>query len=309
MKPHLRIVVALALGAGAIAWPLGAQSGPPGAPTPQPKQPPRPAQTAEDSARCEQIVGSARVDSVPVGLFIGARGIDGELDAAGARRIALNVGAGFVPPTPLRLSVFAGPARTHVLRPMGGDTAVGLRAPTITGVYRVRSTRGDSAIDIAVIRSTLIIGFDSAVVSAIRSAAMIPSLFQPPDDEDTMHVDIRLSTDSIAGSKRLISATFPRLPVVDAIPLAGNPPAEFPPEVKADSSLDRGEVVLRFVVDRSGLPALDAIEIVRATSEEFARAALAAMSKQRFRPATVKGCPVSQEIDYPFTFLLPASAR
>jgi TonB family protein len=283
------IVAVTALCGAAMASPLGAQT------------------TPSDSARCEQIVGSARVDSVPAGLFVAAHRIDGPLSADAQRRIALNVGAGFVPPVPLRLSVFAGPVRTHVLRPIGGDTTVDLRAPTITGVYRVRSVRGDSTIDVAVIRSTLIIGFDSSVISAIHGATMVPGLFDPPDDDDTMHVDVRLSTDSMAGSHRLVSAMFPRLPVVDAIPLAGNPPAEFPPELKSDTDLDRGEVVVRFVVDRSGWPALNAIEIVRATSQEFARAALAAMPRQRFRPATVKGCPVSQVIDYPFTFLLPTA--
>ncbi len=263
------------------------------------------AQTVPDSIECERIVATARVDSALVGLFIAARRTDGEMPRQFERHIALSVGAMFSAPVPLRLSVFSGPARLHILRPVDGDTTTDLRAPTITSIVRVTAVRGDTAVDVSVVRRSLVIGFDSAVMAAVHNVARVPGAFLQEKGDDTMRVDIRVSTDSIDGAQRIISASFPRLPVVDAVPLR-NPPAVFPDEAKADS-LDRGEVVFRLIVGQSGEVDLSTIEVLRATSLSFVRAALQALPQQRFRPAKVKGCPVAQEIDYPFAFVLPGS--
>jgi TonB family protein len=88
------------------------------------------------------------------------------------------------------------------------------------------------------------------------------------------------------------------------VPQRDNPPPVFPEDEKADS-VTTGEVVLRFVVDRSGLPDMATIELVRATSLSFARAAIVALPSQRFQPATIHGCAVAQAIDYSFSFVLP----
>jgi hypothetical protein len=189
---------------------------------------------------------------------------------------------------------------------MSGDTTVDLRAPTVTGVYRISSTRGDTGVRVRVIRASLIIGFDSAVIAAVHEASTVQSVFAPPTGDDSMKVDIRLSTDSISGSHRVTSAYFPRLPVVDALPVSTNPAAKFP--TGQVDSLARAEVVFRLVVDRDGLADLGAVEVVRAGDFPFVRAALEALPLQRFRPATVKGCPIAQVIDYPFTFA-PASSE
>jgi len=103
-----------------------------------------------------------------------------------------------------------------------------------------------------------------------------------------------------------VDADFPRMPVVDAVPFRNNPPAAFPEVEKLDSA-SRGEVVLRFVVDRAGLPAMETIEVVRATAMTFLRAALTVLPDQRFTPARINGCAVAQEIYYPFSFVMPAS--
>jgi TonB family protein len=94
------------------------------------------------------------------------------------------------------------------------------------------------------------------------------------------------------------------MPVIDAMPRRDNPPAAFPEDEKADS-VTSGEVVLRFVVDRTGTPDLATIELVRATSLSFARAAVMALPSQRFEPATIRGCAVAQAVDYSFGFVLP----
>jgi outer membrane biosynthesis protein TonB len=114
---------------------------------------------------------------------------------------------------------------------------------------------------------------------------------------------VRFSTDSTIDGHRIIAATFPRMPVVDAVPKRDNPPPAFPEDEKADS-VTSGEVVLRFVVDRSGTPDLATIELVRATSLSFAKAAVIALPSQRFEPATIRGCAVAQVIDYSFSFVV-----
>jgi TonB family protein len=264
------------------------------------------AQATVDTANCEKIVSAAQVDSTTVGLYVSARGVNEDLSAEDARRLELAVGAVFMAPTPLRLSVFTGPGRLHILRLLGGDTTADLRAPTITSTTRLMTVRGDTGIRMTLLRRSLVIGFDSAVISAIRlSSVLLRGMLVPQDGADSLRVDIRVSTDSLEG-ERLGSANFPRLPVVDAMPLSA-PPLAFPAEAKADS-LDRGEVVLRMVINRDGIPDPSTVEVVRASAVSFVRAALQALPKQRFRPAKVKGCPVAQEIDFPFAFVLPDSS-
>jgi TonB family protein len=257
-----------------------------------------------DSAHCDSIVAAARVDSVRVGLFLGAHRTDGPpLEEEQMRQLMVSVGAAFVPPKPFRLTVFSGPARSRSLRTLGADSTTTLRAPTVTGVYRITATAQGVA-NILIVRMSLVPGFDSSATDAIRVAATGNPAFATPVGVDTMHVDISFSTDSSAGARRLVSAAFPRMPVVDVAPMADNPAPEFPDAAKADS-LDFGEVVLRFVVARDGTPEFDTLELIRSSDPSFTRAALRALAKHRFRPATIRGCTVAQQIDYAFNFSLP----
>jgi len=278
-----RAIVAVVL--SAVAHSASAQTSPP------------------DTTKCDSIVASARADVVDVGLFASISRIDdGGIAFADAQKIAVAVGSGFIPPRPFRLSVFAGPARTRLLRARSGDTVPELQAPTVTGVYRVSVTkRGVSGLQ--VIRASLMAGFDSAAIRAIESAAAVHVLL-PPAGEDSMRAEVRFSTDSTLVSRRITSASFPRMPVVNATPLRDNPPPVFPEEEKGDSTV-AGEVVFRFVVDRDGRPAMETVELVRGSSLAFIRAALAVLPRQAFAPATIRGCRVYQRVEYPFTFAAP----
>lgn len=259
---------------------------------------------AKDSTRCDSIVAASHVDSVDVGLFISAlRSDGGDLAEGRAQMIATVIGGGFIPPRPFRLTVFSGPARMRALRRVSSDTAATLRAPTLTGVYRFVSTR-KGVVRVSTVRASLMPGFDSAAATAIHEAGYVGGIVAPEGGEDSMHVEVRLSTDSVAGARRLVAAFFPRLPVVDAIPLWDNPAAVFPEEAKQDS-LTTGEVVMRFVVDREGEPAMETIEVLRATGFSFLKSALSALPHQRFVPATVHGCAVAQLVEYPFSFMAP----
>lgn len=257
-----------------------------------------------DSTRCDSVVSASRVDSVDVGLFISAfRSDGGELPDGKGQIIATVIGGGFVPPRPFRLTVFSGPARMRLLRLLSSDTAAALRAPTLTGIYRFTATK-QGVTRVGTVRASLMPGFDSAATTAIHEAGYIGGILSSSEDEDSMRVDIRFSTDSTVGSRRLVTGFFPRLRVVDAVPQRDNPSAVFPEEAKRDS-ITMGEVLLRFVVDRSGEPAMETVEVIRATGLSFLRSALNALQHQHFVPATVGGCAVAQLIEYPFSFVAP----
>ncbi len=285
-----RSIVALLLSCATIA-----RAQEPSRPTPP---------SPSDVARCDSIVAAARVDSVQAAVFISVRRWDGgDLSPELASIMSLTVGAEFVPPKPIRLSVFSGSSRPRFLR-AASDTLADLRAPTISGRYRFWAKDSGVVTNISTVRASLIPGFDSAAVLAIRAAA-VAKAFVPPTDDDSMLVDVHLSTDSTAGAQRMIAAVLPRMPVVDAVVRPGNPAAVFPDQARQDS-VPSGDVVLRFVVDRDGLPAMETVELVRGGQQvAFVRSALAALPAQKFVPATIHGCAVAQVVEYAFTFINP----
>jgi TonB family protein len=171
----------------------------------------------------------------------------------------------------------------------------------VTGVYRFQLRDDGTVSDFAIARMSLVPGFDSAVVAAIQAAAQEKSL--PRFEGQIKHFEVRLTTDSLAGGRRLLAAEFPRMPVVDAVAKPGNPMPEYPLEEKRDSV--EGNAVLRFVVDRDGEPIVETVMVVRATTRGFMNAALTTLPNLRFTPATIKGCAVAQVVDYPFNFVRP----
>ena len=264
--------------------------------------------TRPDAAKCDSIVAAAKADLVDVGLFASIARVDGgEIAFVDAQKIAAALGSAFIPPRPFRLSVFNGPIRTRLLRGRAVDTVPELQPPTVTGVYRLTVTTHGVSGSVRVVRASLMTGFDSAAIEAIESTASFRVLL-PPAGEDSMRVEVRFSTDSTLISRRFTSASFPRMPVVNAVPLRDNPAPVFPEEEKGDSTVT-GEVVFRFVVDREGQPAIETVELVRGSSFNFIRAALEILPRQRFTPATIRGCSVAQRVEYPFTFAAPDVER
>jgi hypothetical protein len=262
------------------------------------------ADSLRDSARnagCDSIIAAARVDSVDAGIFLSVRRVDGlYLSDSAARLIVLTIGSAFVAPHPLRLSVFSGPQRMRMLRRSSPDTLPEPRQPSLTGIYRMSMVHGDSIGRVRTTRSSLMVAFDSAAHEAIRIASRVDGAFDTLEG-DSLQLEVRFDSDSIAGAHRLVRAYFPRLRVSDAVPRPGNPPAPFPEEARRDS-LAAGDVVFRFVVGRDGAPDLSTIELVRGGEIAFIRAAFAALPEQRFSPATAHGCAVAQVIEYPFIF-------
>lgn len=261
------------------------------------------AQAHTVSLRCDSIVASTAgvVDSVSAVVFVSVAEIRGDEMTYDQRElIESRIARAFVPPTPFALSVFEGPALAPALRISSGVDTLGVpRGASISGTYRVEVTERGAVSEPEVVRSSLMRGLDSALVRAIRAAAKVGTGFRPVSG-DRWRLEIRVSGDSADGARRLAQGTFPRMRVRDAVPASKERPA-FPEEARADS-LDHGEVVLRFVVDRDGAPALETVELVRSVEAPFVRAALRALANQKFRPATIRGCPVAQLIEFPFIF-------
>ena len=256
------------------------------------------AQRSEKS--CDSVIAASAVDTVPRGLFITVYRLDSgpALSDDEAERIAIRLVQSFAVPRPLRLSVFDGPASMRGLRRSGSDTVSEARAPNVTGVYAVSAGDGGSFRP-EVLRSSLLVGVDSAMLRAIAAG---DDMWRQLRNQmaGLPRLRIRLSTDSSAGAHVLAYARFPRMRVHDAAPLPSPAPA-FPEDARSDS-LDHGEAVLRFIVDRDGQPAFETVELVRASAMPFVRAALVALNSQRFSPATIGGCPVAQVVEFPFIF-------
>lgn len=260
------------------------------------------------AARCDSVVAAARMDSLPVAIFIRSVRIGGDLDLDQSLFITRAIASAFIPPRPFRLSVFSGPSQMRALRRLTTDSVGGLRAPTVTGVYRYSATKDRLLGRIETLRTSLVPGFDSAAIEAIGIATNLREVRSPRDDADSVRVEVRFSPDSMIGAYRLATADFPRMPVVDAVPNRDNPPPEFPASAKEDS-LVGGEVVLRFVVDASGRAAPGTVEVARASRIDFLQAALASLPAQRFSPASIRGCAVAQVVDYSFSFVLPTDGK
>ena len=252
-----------------------------------------------DSTRCDSIMAAAAVDTADTGLYISIRRLDEgpEPDPRLVDGLAAKIAHAFHAPRPFRLSVFEGPLAMRGLRLAGADTTRATRAASVTGAYSLWVTESGPT-EPFVLRASFITGLDSSMLRAIATPVYEWRQLQRHAGVAGRY-RIRLSDDSTGGSL-LAYGRFPRMSVHDAMPKRAAP-LVFPDSALADS-LDHGETVLRFVVDRAGVPALETVEIVRSTALAFTRAAVMALVDQRFAPATIRGCPVAQVVEFPFIF-------
>ena len=266
------------------------------------------AQVGADTTRCDSIVAAARVDSVPATVFVAVTRMDGpELPEAQREKLLSTIIASFRPPVPFRLTVFGGGVQMRALRPRDAGRRADPRAPVVTGRFRVYAAKRGDSLRFALARASLMPGFDEAALDAIRAVKNTGAL-APPGAADSMIVDVRFSSEWRPNARPFIEAYFPRMPVVDAVPALDNPPPRFPEDERADGAIV-GEVVFAVVIDRSGSPAMETVELLRASSMSFVREALRVLPEQRFTPATIQGCAVAQQIEYPMTFVLPAASH
>jgi Gram-negative bacterial TonB protein C-terminal len=258
-------------------------------------------------APCDSIINAARIDTVAAtfGIAIGrADGAEGEI-VPGFNVGALTAIASMLsPPRPFRLTVFArGRATVPGLR-VAGVARSTPRSPTVTGYYSFFAHKDGHASAPRALRESLVPGLDSAVMDAVTGAAGAHLIPRFDAGEDSVLLELRISTDSAPSQLPFIVTSLPRMPVVDAAPQGDNPVAPYP-EVERGSGRE-GRVLLRFVVGDAGKPVPGTLEMLRATSAAFALAAIRVVPELRFSAATVNGCPVAQVVDYPFSFFPPA---
>jgi len=258
---------------------------------------------AQDSAKvaCDSVIAAAKIDLVSSAIFLSVQELAGTAPDAQLHRMVVNVANELVPPRPFKLNVFMGPSLVRGLRALGADS-VRARTVTVTGIYRVTVQGGDSVPEVAVVRRSLVEGFDSAAVHAIRAASSISGVFAASTGSP-LTVDLGFSSDSLPGAQRLFSGDFPRMPVKDAVPRPDNPSPVYP----SDSTVSGAptSVMLRFVIGPEGMVEPGTVELTRVAPMAFIKAAFESLNRQRFAPATVNGCPVAQQVDYPFAFLPP----
>lgn len=267
---------------------------------------------APTQVQCDSVLRGARRDSVAVT----ARGYllrrDQEQLTSRARTLLTEaILSRFVAPKPLQIPVFSpGPVRMPMLKVehLQGDST-GLRAPVLYGVYDFSLLRDGGVSKVTVAVPTLAPEFDSNVIDAILSATADSALTAVARalGRDSIALELRITTGPQDTRVRIkpttiFSAYFPELPLIDARPLATNKPPVYPDEERDDG--DDGDVALRVVVDTRGVPLINTMEVLHATSSAFALAAARALAAYRFTPARVGSCAVPQVVDVPFWFSL-----
>lgn len=268
--------------------------------------------SAASREHCDSVLRAGRYDSVLVTARAYLLRRDGDVLTPRARTLLVDaILSHFSAPQPLQVPVFSpGPVRMRMLRVehLEGDT-IGARAPLLYGVYDFSLLKGGGLSSVTVVVPTLAPEFDSRVDAAILASTADSTLLavQRALGVDSLPLELRITTGAEDTRLRvpavtLFTAHFPRLRVVDARPLSTNKPAIYPDEERDDG--DDGEVALRIVVDRSGVPLVPTLEVLHATSPAFALAAARALAQYRFHPAHVGSCPVPQAVEVPFWFSL-----
>lgn len=80
----------------------------------------------------------------------------------------------------------------------------------------------------------------------------------------------------------------------------GSAVPQYPPDLLAKRV--RGKVVVRFIVDSSGVADVQSIEILDASAPQFEESVRAALPRMRFSPARLNGKRVRQLVEQPFRF-------
>lgn len=81
---------------------------------------------------------------------------------------------------------------------------------------------------------------------------------------------------------------------------AGSAVPQYPPDLLAKRI--RGKVIVRFIVDSSGVADIQSIEVLDSSAPQFEESVRAALPRMRFSPARLNGKRVRQLVEQPFRF-------
>jgi TonB family protein len=87
-----------------------------------------------------------------------------------------------------------------------------------------------------------------------------------------------------------------------AVPSPLNQPPQFPPALRGVKT--HGEVIVKFVVDTSGVPDMKTVEIRKSDDPQFTDAVRRVLPKYHFYPAEIAGRKVRQLVQMPFYFTI-----
>jgi TonB family protein len=156
---------------------------------------------------------------------------------------------------------------------------------------------------------------------ASRTSFIVPTVRTPITvDVPTSipSIDIPLSPVTTEISRNVNSSTSASAPIGDAgntgrraydasevesaVSVIGNTIPEYPTALR--SSGIEGKVVAEFVVTENGRADVNSLRIISATNELFVESIRRALSRTRFRPATIGGQGVAQLVQQQFVFKL-----
>lgn len=268
-----------------------------------------------DSATCRSVLSNPVRDSLTMTVGVVMSSFDPSItlragyryELAAALRGELHV------PTPLPLTIYS---VTGLGKKASGSDSTSV-IPSILGAYAARLLPTGRMDNIRVVGGAHGSAFDDAFLRALHvlsDSGLLP-LREEPVLNDT--IDLRFSVfpkDVVwPGGSGFEMTVYPMEPLFRVrVPALGegktpasvlhNVPPRYPEAARARG--DEGEVRLRFVVGADGRGELDSIEILEATSKEFAAAVLAAFPTLSFYPLELRGCPLRSAAQMPFEFRL-----
>ena len=266
-----------------------------------------------DSAqrRCDSLLRASVVDSERVvvrSLILRRDGYPLPRNEAGI--LLQEFGAKLRLPRPMQLPVFSpGPVETRSLRVLRTEQS-NLRRPRLEATYDLVMLRKGTATRIRTVRPSLVAGLDSAVLNALTTLSdekLYPIL---PEEMAADSVPLTLHLTSGSGGSGvespLFASMFPMVPLVDAV-LQEPAPAPVYPKEERDVGVE-GDVLFQVVVNADGEPELATLEVMHASTRNFALAAFDAMKEMRWTPAHLGDCRVPQLVNVPIRFTLPVAS-
>jgi TonB family protein len=260
--------------------------------------------------RCDSLLRASVVDSERVlvrSLLLRRDGYPLPRNDAGL--ILQEFGSQLRLPRPMQVPVFSpGPVQTRSLRVLRTDEG-NLRRPRLDATYQLVMLRDGTATSIATVRPSLVAGLDSAVLRAL-SAMSKEKLYPLLADDyaaDSIPLTLYLTSGSggVGTEVPLFASMFPMVPMVDAAPQEPVPAPVFPKEER-DLGVE-GDVLFQVVVNADGEPELATLEVMHASTRNFAVAAFDVVRQMRWTPAHLHGCTVPQVVNVPVRFTLPVA--
>lgn len=211
-----------------------------------------------------------------------------------------------LPPSALALVLEAIASRVEVHPPLAMPVfiAVGERAmPVVDGEFTF-TLHGDGSVShLRMLATTYAAQLDTSIVRAIELAAATHALVAiagQPKDTVALRLTLGMDPDSTGASRPLFALRVPVQHLDYPAEARRHPPPAFP--MVAWRNGVGGHVRVQFVVGTDGHAMPGTYRLLDTDYREIALAALNAIAKWEFAPATTGGCAIPQVIEEEFTY-------